>query len=84
MMLTLLSQEYVQEYARGDRHLHREMREKVPMRDTFFGLKSEPQRPSSVATEFMDMEWDDEVLSELEDNSPRISVNSVSSRAGDQ
>ncbi|KAJ0291178.1 hypothetical protein COL940_000366 [Colletotrichum noveboracense] len=70
--------EYVHEYARGDRHLHREMREKVPMRDTFFGLKSEPQRPSSVATEFMDMEWDDEVLSELEDNSPRISVNSSS------
>ncbi|GKT42117.1 protein pob1 [Colletotrichum spaethianum] len=46
------------------------------MRDTFFGIKTEPQRPTSVATEFMDMEWDDEVLSEFEDNSPRISVNS--------
>ncbi|KAF6841159.1 sam and ph domain-containing protein [Colletotrichum plurivorum] len=60
----------------GERRLHHEMREKATMRDTFFGLRSEPQRPTSVATEFMDMEWDDEVLSEMEDNSPRISVNS--------
>ncbi|KAK1974818.1 PH domain-containing protein [Colletotrichum cereale] len=60
----------------GERRLRHEMREKATMRDTFFGIKAEPQRPSSVATEFMDMEWDDEVLSEFEDNSPRISVNS--------
>lgn len=58
------------------------MREKAPMRDTFFGIKAEPQRPTSVATEFMDMEWDDDVLSEFEDNSPRISVNSVSDFVG--
>ncbi|TDZ17730.1 Protein pob1 [Colletotrichum orbiculare MAFF 240422] len=70
--------EYAQEYARGDGRLHREMREKAPLRETFFGLKAEPQRPLSVATEFMDVEWDDDVLSELEDNSPRISVNSSS------
>ncbi|KAK2028728.1 PH domain-containing protein [Colletotrichum zoysiae] len=65
-----------QEYAMGERRLRHEMREKATMRDTFFGIKAEPQRPTSVATEFMDMEWDDEVLSEFEDNSPRISVNS--------
>ncbi|OBR15541.1 PH domain-containing protein [Colletotrichum higginsianum IMI 349063] len=67
---------YTQEYAMGERRLRHEMREKPTMRDTFFGIKAEPQRPTSVATEFMDMEWDDEVLSEFEDNSPRISVNS--------
>ncbi|KAK1512925.1 PH domain-containing protein [Colletotrichum tamarilloi] len=67
---------YTQEYERGERRLRHEMREKAPMRDTFFGIKAEPQRPTSVATEFMDMEWDDDVLSEFEDNSPRISVNS--------
>ncbi|KAK2050148.1 PH domain-containing protein [Colletotrichum somersetense] len=65
-----------QEYAMGERRLRHEMREKATMRDAFFGIKAEPQRPTSVATEFMDMEWDDEVLSEFEDNSPRISVNS--------
>ncbi|OLN88548.1 Protein pob1 [Colletotrichum chlorophyti] len=67
---------YTQEYAMGDYRLHHEMREKATMRDTFFGIKSEPQRPISVATEFMDVEWDDDVISEFEDNSPRISVNS--------
>ncbi|KAK2002284.1 PH domain-containing protein [Colletotrichum falcatum] len=74
--LTPLAQNYPQEYVTGERRLHHEMREKAIMRDAFFGIKAEPQRPTSVATEFMDMEWDDEVLSEFEDNSPRISINS--------
>ncbi|GJC84158.1 protein pob1 [Colletotrichum liriopes] len=76
LRLTPSAQNYTQEYAMGERRLRHEMREKANMRDTFFGIKAEPQRPTSVATEFMDMEWDDEVLSEFEDNSPRISVNS--------
>ena len=74
-------QEYTQ-LARGERRLHhQEMRQKQSLRDTFFGLKNEPrqQRPNSVATEFMDTDWDDEDQnSEIEDNSPRISVGSVS------
>jgi hypothetical protein len=65
----------------GERRLHhQEMRQKQSLRDTFFGLKSEPQRPTSVATEFMDTDYDDdEIVSEIEDNSPRVSINSVSS-----
>ncbi len=57
------------------------MRQKQSLRDTFFGLKGEQQlRPTSVATEFMDTDWDDdedEIVSEFEENSPRVSVNSV-------
>lgn len=65
----------------GEPRLHRssEMRQKSNLRDTFFGLKSEPQnRPVSVATEFVDTDWDEEIISEAEDNSPRHSVHSVS------
>lgn len=59
------------------------MRQKPAPRDTFFNLKQEPQqtRPASVATEFVDTDWDgeeDEVISEPEDNSPRVSLQSVS------
>lgn len=56
------------------------MRQKPVPRDTFFSLKSEPQgaRPISVATEFVDTDWDEDILSEAEDNSPRASLQSVS------
>lgn len=71
----------------------REMLEKAHLHDTFFGLKNagHPER-NSVLTEFMmESDWDeDDILSELEDgddivsegedceNSPRVSVHSVS------
>jgi hypothetical protein len=59
-----------------------EMRERSSFRDTFFRVKREPQtRPISVATEFVDTDWDeDDILSDPEepiDNSPRASLNSV-------
>jgi hypothetical protein len=56
------------------------MRQKPAPRDTFFSLKSEPYnaRPTSVATEFVDTDWDEEIISEAEDNSPRVSLQSVS------
>ncbi|KAM0332466.1 hypothetical protein ACHAQA_002747 [Verticillium albo-atrum] len=62
----------------GERRLHHsEMRQKASLRDTFFGLKNDLQdRPVSVATEFVDTDWDEEIMSEAEDNSPRHSVNS--------
>lgn len=49
-------------------------------RDAFFCLRNEPQlkRPASVATEFMDTDWDEEITSEAEENSPRVSLQSVS------
>lgn len=58
-----------------------EMRQKPVVRDTFFSMKHESQhmRPTSVATEFVDTDWDeDDIISEAEDNSPRISLQSVS------
>ena len=65
-------------YQAGERRLYQEMRQK-PTRDTFFSLKAESQtqRPSSVATEFVDTDWDEEIVSEAEDNSPRVSLQSV-------
>lgn len=56
------------------------MRQKPAPRDTFFSLKSEPYnaRPTSVATEFVDTDWDEEIISDAEDNSPRVSLQSVS------
>lgn len=65
-----------------------EMRERNSLQDTFFGLKREPQkRPMSVATEFVDTDWDeDDILSDFEepldnidqfDNSPRASLHST-------
>ncbi|GFP52463.1 protein pob1 [Trichoderma asperellum] len=65
----------------GESRTYQEMRQKPAPRDTFFNLKHEPQqiRPTSVATEFVDTDWDgeeDEVISEPEDNSPRVSLQS--------
>jgi hypothetical protein len=58
------------------------MRQKTRPHDSFFGMKGPEPRPSSVATEIVDTDWDEEELvSEIEDdepNSPRISLNSVS------
>lgn len=59
------------------------MKERGSLRDAFFGLNREPQgRPLSVATEFVDTDWDDEdILTDFEepgDNSPRGSFHSVS------
>ncbi|KHN96433.1 SAM and PH domain-containing protein [Metarhizium album ARSEF 1941] len=61
----------------GDIQAYREMRQKST-RDAFFRLQSDSQlqRPASVATEFVDTDWDEEVISEAEDNSPRISLQS--------
>lgn len=45
-------------------------------------MKGPEPRPTSVATEFVDTDWDeDEIISDMEDddaNSPRVSMNSVS------
>lgn len=61
----------------GERRLHHtEMRQKSNLRETFFSMRDE--RPMSVATEFVDMDWDEDIISEGDDNSPRNSVNSVS------
>lgn len=57
------------------------MRQKPVSRDTFFSVKNESRnmRPISVATEFVDTDWDeDDIISEPEDNSPRLSLQSVS------
>lgn len=60
------------------------MKERNSLRDTFFSLKRETQRrPVSVATEFVDTDFDDEedILTDFEepgDNSPRASLHSVS------
>lgn len=56
------------------------MRQKAATRDTFFSLKSGmvDQRPLSVATEFVDTDWDEEIISDDENNSPRVSLQSVS------
>lgn len=54
-----------------------EMRHKAGIRDSLFSIKRD-DRPMSVATEFVDMDWDEDIMSEIEDNSPRHSVNSVS------
>lgn len=64
------------------------MRQKPAPQNTFFNLKHQPQqfRPTSVATEFVDTDWDeeddhdddDDMISEPEDNSPRVSLQSVS------
>ncbi|KOS18952.1 Protein pob1 [Escovopsis weberi] len=65
----------------GESWSYREMRQKEISRDTFFSLKHEPQqfRPISVATEFVDTDWDEEedIESDPEENSPRASLQSV-------
>jgi hypothetical protein len=56
------------------------MRQKSRLHDSFFGLKGPEPRPSSIATEIVDTDWDGEdIVSEIEDdepNSPRVSLNS--------
>lgn len=44
-------------------------------KDAFFNMKALAPRPISTATEMFDTDFED---SEVEDNSPRISINSVS------
>ncbi|KAM4054932.1 SAM and PH domain-containing protein [Hirsutella rhossiliensis] len=39
-------------------------------------LESHAHRPMSVATEFVDTDWDEEIVSDVEDNSPRVSLQS--------
>ncbi|KAH8737485.1 hypothetical protein BGZ61DRAFT_16686 [Ilyonectria robusta] len=71
-------------YNPGERRTYQEMRQKPVLRDTFFSLKNDSQldRPTSVATEFVDTDWDEEeeveIVSDVEedDNSPRLSVQS--------
>lgn len=62
----------------GERRTFQEMRQKAATRDTFFSLKSGmvDQRPLSVATEFVDTDWDEEIISDDESNSPRVSLQS--------
>ncbi|KAF4505150.1 hypothetical protein G6O67_007130 [Ophiocordyceps sinensis] len=48
--------------------------------DALFSSKhdSHAHRPMSVATEFVDTDWDEEIVSDVEDNSPRVSLQSPS------
>jgi hypothetical protein len=59
-----------------------EMQQRAPSHDSFFSLKGADLRPGSVATEFVDTDWEEDgIISDLEDdesNSPRTSLNSVS------
>ncbi|SPO00875.1 uncharacterized protein DNG_03623 [Cephalotrichum gorgonifer] len=62
------------------------MEERGSLRDAFFGLKREPiTRPMSVATEFVDSDWEeDDILTDFEepaDNSPRVSMHSSGQRS---
>ncbi|CAI4216465.1 unnamed protein product [Parascedosporium putredinis] len=70
------------------RYTQGEMRELNPVRDTFFRMNREPvKRPMSVATEFVDTDWEEDgFLTDFEeplpnsshfDNSPRASLHSV-------
>ncbi|KAI1329604.1 hypothetical protein F5Y16DRAFT_90415 [Xylariaceae sp. FL0255] len=64
---------------------HFQMQQKSRLHDSFFGLKGPEFRPSSVATEILDTEWDgeednDDIISDIEEeeaNSPRVSLNST-------
>ncbi|CAJ2501055.1 Uu.00g039080.m01.CDS01 [Anthostomella pinea] len=61
--------------------MHNEMRQKSRLHDPFFGLKGLEPRPTSIATEIVDTDWDEEdMVSEIEEdddiNSPRVSLNS--------
>ncbi|KAI6714505.1 hypothetical protein B2J93_8970 [Marssonina coronariae] len=53
-----------------------EMFQRGPTKDAFFNMRALAPRPVSEATEF-DTDFEDD-LSEVEDDSPRLSVNSVS------
>ncbi|PFH56015.1 hypothetical protein XA68_17198 [Ophiocordyceps unilateralis] len=63
----------------GDGRLSYKTRNKATYESV--GLKSDVnaylQRPVSVATEFVDTDWDEEVASDVEDNSPRVSLQSL-------
>ncbi|RYP79623.1 hypothetical protein DL769_002862 [Monosporascus sp. CRB-8-3] len=56
-----------------------EMRQRA-RHESFFGMKGRDPRPTSVATEIVDTDWDEEdIISDIEDdepNSPRVSLNS--------
>ncbi|KAJ2975096.1 hypothetical protein NQ176_g5709 [Zarea fungicola] len=68
------------DFQSGQGRTYSEMRQKPAPRDTFFNLINNSQqcRPMSVATEFVDTDWDEEetILTDVEDNSPRVSVQS--------
>lgn len=70
-----------QYYQAGDRRAYQEMRQKTIPKDTFFSFRNDSQlpRPTSVATEFVDTDWDEEedIISDNEENSPRLSVQSA-------
>jgi hypothetical protein len=69
-------------FAAANGRPHPEMLQKPHPHEAFFTLKHAPeQRPLSVATEFMESDFDDdEILSDVDDgeSSPRLSLNSVS------
>lgn len=54
-----------------------EMFQKGQPTDAFFNMKALAPRPLSDATEMFDTDFEDDD-SEVEDNSPRLSINSVS------
>jgi hypothetical protein len=54
-----------------------EMFQKGQPTDSFFNMKALAPRPMSEATEMFDTDFEDDE-SEIEDNSPRLSLNSVS------
>ncbi len=54
-----------------------EMFQKGQPTDAFFNMKALAPRPLSEATEIFDTEFEDDE-SDMEDNSPRLSLNSVS------
>ncbi|OAR05691.1 hypothetical protein LLEC1_03180, partial [Akanthomyces lecanii] len=64
----------------GAQRKYSEMRQKPAPQDTFFNLINDSQhyRPTSVATEFVDTDWDEEdtILTDAEDISPRGSFQS--------
>jgi len=53
-----------------------EMFQRGKSQDAFFNMKALAPRPMSEATEMFDTDFEDE--SEIEDNSPRLSLGSVS------
>jgi len=57
-----------------------EMFQKGQSTDAFFNMKALAPRPVSDATEMFDTDFEDDE-SEVEDNSPRLSINSVSQRS---
>jgi len=56
------------------------MFQKGPPRDTFFNMKALAPRPLSEATEMFDTDFEDD-MSDIEDNSPRFSLNSAGRRS---